>query len=143
MPSAKDKLTAKKPAETAVPAGTMQFQMQPPIVKVGSPQVKVDIPAPQLNMDSKAFADAVKQLAQSHTQLGQTMARVAQQQLAILSAIEQQTEALRQLATRTEPSINVPAPVVKMAARPRDFYVELDKEGGETIGMRITAESPH
>jgi hypothetical protein len=71
------------------------------------------------------------------------MARLAQQQLAILSAIEQQTEALRQLATRTDPAINVPAPVVKMAARPRDFYVELDKENGETVGMRVSAEASH
>lgn len=136
MPSAKDKITPKpaKPDNNAT--GAVQLQVNPPVVKVAAPQIKVDVPAPQLNMDSKQFADVV-------SQLGQTMARLAQQQLAILSAIEQQTEALRQLASRSEPTINVPAPVVKMAARPRDFYVELDKENGETVGMKISAETPH
>lgn len=136
MASAKDKLTPKPAAPKPQMAGSVQLQVQPPVVKVGAPQVKVDIPAPQLNMDTKPFADVI-------SQLGQTMARLAQQQLAILSAIEQQTEALRQLATRSDPVIKVPETVVKMAARPRDFYVELDKEGGETIGMRISAQSPH
>jgi len=135
MASAKDKLKPQPAAPKPQAAGAVQLQVQPPVVKVGAPQVTVDIPAPQLNMDSKPFADAVNQL-------GQTMARLAQQQLAILSAIEQQTEVLRQLATQN-PEIKVPAPVVKMAARPRDFYVELDKEGGETVGMRISAQSPH
>lgn len=137
MPSAKDKITPQKPKQPDnQAAGAVQLQVNPPVVKVAAPQIKVDIPAPQLNMDSTRFADVINQL-------GQTMARLAQQQLAILSAIEQQTEAVRQLATRTEPTINIPAPVVKMAARSRDFYVELDKEGGETIGMRISAQSPH
>jgi hypothetical protein len=136
MASAKDKLNPKpKPAANRA-EGAVQLQVNPPVVKVGAPQITVDVPAPQLNMDSKPFADVV-------SQLGQTMARLAQQQLAILSAIEQQTEALRQLATRTDPAINVPAPVVKMAARPRDFYVELDKENGETVGMRVSAEASH
>lgn len=135
MASAKDKVTPKpKPANDQA-TGAVQLQVNPPVVKVGAPQIKVDVPAPQLNMDSKQFADAV-------SQLGQSMARLAQQQLAILSAIEQQTEVLRQLATRN-PEVNVSAPTIKMPPRPRDFYVALDKDGSETVGMRITAESPN
>ena len=91
------------------------------------------MPAPQV--DSKPIAEAIGQL-------GNALAAVAQQQTAILRAISEQNAVLREIAAKN-PDIKVPAPTVKMAPRPRSFRVDLEKEGGETVAMQITAESPN
>lgn len=86
----------------------------------------------------------MRPIAGALIQLGQNMQMLAEQQGAILSAIESQNTILRQLAAKNpaNPDIKVAAPNVNMPPRPTEFSVEFEKNKGETVGMRIRAESP-
>ena len=128
MATAKDRITPKPAPKNNEAEGAMTLRVSPPVVKVGSPQVTVKVASPQLNMDSKAFGDAINQLAQG-------LAQVAQQQGQILQAI--QALASREVKVEVKPAdVKLPA-----SKRPRSFYVELDKDDGETVGMRISADT--
>lgn len=106
-----------------------------PVIKMGAP--KIDIPEVKIPPINVAASD-MRPIAEAVAQLGAAIAQVANAQTQILQAIGQQNDILRQLAEKN-PDINVPAPVVKMAQRPRNFRVELEKEDGETVAMDITA----
>lgn len=106
-----------------------------PVIQMGAPQIKVPeikIPEIKVTNDMQPIAQALIELAEYVKQLGMINAEIAQQQLAIMNTLAQQKE----------PKITV-NPSVKIPPRPRDFYVELDKDGDETVGMRITAVSSH
>lgn len=131
-----DRLNPKPKPKNNEAEGSVNLRVNPPQVKVGSPQVRVDVPAPQLNMDTKEFAAAIRGL-------GSAIAAIADQQTQILQTMQQQQALLTELVRKDAPTVNVPQPTVKMAPRPRSFRVELEKEGGETVGMYIEAESPN
>jgi nucleoside-triphosphatase THEP1 len=111
-------------------------------VRVAAPQVKVNLAAP----DMKQIARAVDTLASAHGQFMDLIGHLENEQHKIMreisNTISSQTEILRQLAAKSG-DIKVAAPIVKMAPRPDSFYVELEKDRGETVGMRIRAESPN
>lgn len=121
----KDKITPAPKQQAASEVGVVRLPA--PIVKVGAPQIDVNVDAPNVTIDSKEFAAAINKLSDS-------MQLIAQQQNAILEAIK--TLAGRDTKVEVKPAdVKLPA-----TQRPRSFYVELDKEDGETVGMRISAD---
>ncbi len=131
MATAADKLNRK-----AKPEPTQQvtsIQMNPPVVKVAAPQVKVVIPA--INM----AAPDMGAINQGISDLARVVSGVTQQNAAILAAIQQQNALLeKSLSTKA------PVPQINMPPRPGAYYVELEKDDdGATIGMRIEAETSH
>jgi hypothetical protein len=118
-------LVAKRKANASKP---------PAQIHVGAPQV-------QLTLEMKELANEVSQLTA-------VMTRLAKQQESILKAIEQQSHVIGVLANREVsfkadlPTITIPEikiPPMKMPQRPSAFDVEFEKEGGQTVGMRIRA----
>ncbi len=90
---------------------------------------KVEIP------EFKVPPESMQPIADAITQLGAAIAQIAATQTQILQALSQQQQ--------PKIDVQVPEPKVTMAPRPREFYVELEKDDGETVGMRISAGSPH
>ncbi len=95
-----------------------------PIIRVPKPQVTMN-PA-----DNSAIAQAL-------TELGNHMRQIASIQADTLTTL---AEVMRALNSQEAPKITVNAP--KATNRGRDFYVEFDKEDGETVGMRVRSISP-
>jgi hypothetical protein len=101
---------------------------------MGAPKIKIpEIKIPEIKIsaaasDMRPIANAVNDLNRALVQIANT-----------------QTQILQVLTNQKEPNVTVnSAPVeVKVPARPRSFYVELDKDGDETIGMHISAASQH
>jgi hypothetical protein len=116
-------------------SSAVELRVSPPQVRVASPKVDVKVAAPQLNMDMSALNKTMASLAQS-------VAAIAQQQATLLQVIREHHGAIN-AAMSNQPAIKVEAPQIKMAARPSSFYVELDNEDGETVGMRVRAKSPN
>lgn len=139
MATPRDRLNTK-PKNPSREAGIVRLPA--PIVRVAAPQVKVNLAAP----DMKQIARAVDTLASAHGQFMDLIGHLENEQHKIMreisNTISSQTEILRQLAAKSG-DIKVAAPIVKMAPRPDSFYVELEKDRGETVGMRIRAESPN
>jgi len=123
MPDLKKKITPK-PAQKTSPT---VLNISTSAVELKTPSVKVE--APQMTLESTVI-DA----------LANAIMNVAKQQGEILTAINKQTAAIQKLADSKQ-DIKVEAPTVKMSPRPNRFYVSLDKENGETVGMQI--ESSH
>ena len=121
MAELKKKLTPPKKTSPSV------LNVSTAAVELKTPSVKVE--APQMQLESKVI-DA----------LSTAIMNVAQQQAQLLTAIENQTRAIQALANSKQ-DIQVAAPTVKIPDRPSRFYVTLDKEGGNTVGMQI--ESSH
>ena len=96
-----------------------------PVIKIPPAQVTINP-----GTGEKAIAMAVEKMTQLMNEIAMTNVRI----------MNQQTEILNRLANIKEPKITVNTP--KAPNRGRDFYVELDKEDGETVGMRITSNSP-
>ena len=96
-----------------------------PVIKVPQPKVTINP-----GDGERAIAMAVEKMVHLMNEIATINARI----------MNQQTEILNRLANIKEPKITVNAP--KAPNRGRDFYVELDKEDGETVGMRITSNSP-
>ncbi len=95
-----------------------------PVIKVPRPQVTInpgDAP--------KALEAAIVKMAELMNEIAAVNARI----------MNQQTEILNQLTQIKEPKITVNVP--KAPNRGRDFYVEFDKEDGETVGMRVRSIS--
>ncbi len=99
---------------------------KPQRINLTMPEIKIPDIKSDVQVDTSAIAEVVAGLTQ-------VVAQVAQQQTAILKAIES-------LAGK-EVSVDVAAPKVTVQApsRPGSYYVEIDKENGETVGMRISA----
>lgn len=127
MTTARDRLKPKQPENGD---SSLALQVRP-VIKMGAPQIKVpEIKIPEVKVDAadmQPIADAIMQLGQAITAIANT-----------------QTQILQALANQQQPKVEVKsaAPTVKFPARPSEFYVELDKENGETVGMRISANSP-
>lgn len=130
--AAKDRLKQKPNSQSA----GMRVEVPPPSVRMRMPEIKIpEIKIPEVKIpaaDMKPIADVLGQL-------GQAIAQIANVQTQILKTMQEHHGVIGDLAKR-DMTVNVPSPTVKMAPRPRDFYVSLEKEDGETIGMQITAE---
>lgn len=130
MATAKEKLSQRKKND-----GDSNLALQVrPTIKMGAPNIKIpEIKIPEIKVS--AAASDMRPVAQAINELGRALAQIA----------TMQTQILQVLNNQKEPNVTVnSAPVeVKMAPRPRSFYVELDKDGDETIGMRISAASQH
>lgn len=133
MATAKDRLKTK-PKNPTSESGVVRLPA--PIVRVAAPQVKVDVPAPQVNVDTKEFARALDDMARQFNAalagLAQTMA-AHDKRLIDVSAENQRL--LKAISERRQA-----APTVNLPERPSEFYVEIDKDRGETVGMRIRSE---
>lgn len=111
---------AKKTSPAVLNVSTNAVELKTPAVKIEAPQMQIE------STIVDALASAVRQLAV--------------QQAQILKAVEEQTKAIQALANSKQ-DIKVEAPKVNMPSRPSRFYVSLNKENGETVGMQI--ESSH
>ena len=120
MAELKQRLTPKKTSPSVLNVSTSSVNLKTPTVTVEAPQMQLE----------STVIDA----------LSTAIMNVAKQQAQILTAIEKQTAAIQTLANRKQ-DINVEAPKVNMPARPSRFYVTLDKEDGDTVGMRIETSS--
>ena len=131
MATAKDKLNPPKKTDAD---SSLALQVRP-VIKMGAPNIKVPeikIPEIKVTQDMSAISQALAQLAEYTKQIGVAQLEILQQQTALLNALMQQKE----------PQVTV-NPSVKIPPRPREFYVELEKDGDETVGMRISTGSPH
>jgi len=90
----------------------------------------------------------MKELAVEISQLTAVMTQLAKQQESILKAIEQQSHVIGVLASREisfkadMPEVKMPEikiPSMKMPTRPHAFDIKFEKEGDQTVGMRIRA----
>ncbi len=107
-----------------------------PVIKVPQPKVTINP-----GDGERAIAMAVEKMVHLMNEIATINARIMNQMVQMnVEIARQQTEILNRLAQIKEPKITVNAP--KAPNRGRDFYVELDKEDGETVGMRITSNSP-
>ena len=135
MATMKDRITPKQKPQSSQ-AG-IQMQVTPPSVKIGSPNISIpEIKIPEINIpaaDMKPISDAFNALSQS-------MQMLAQQQNAILQNMAETSKLIAELAKK-ESKVEVAAPQIKMPQRPNEFYVEIDNEDGEAVGMRITSNS--
>lgn len=139
MATAKERLKTK-PAKNSDNAGQtgLSVQMQPPTVKIGAPQVTVQVPPIKIP-EIKIPAADMRGIASAIDQITAAMRQIAEQQNRILGAIQQQNDLMARLADR-EPA----APTVKMPARAGAYNVEIERDDdGATIGMRIEAERTH
>ena len=135
MATAKDRLNPKPKND-----GDSNLALQVrPVIRMGAP--KIDIPKIEIPPVNVAAAD-MKPIAEAIAALGQGLAQIANAQTQILQAMTQQNAAIAALAEK-EATVNVSAPTVKMPAKARAYRVELEKEGGETVGMYIEAEAPN
>jgi len=130
MSSAKQKLDLSPAAKRKAQDSSVNFRIPAPVVEV-NPQVTAHVEAPQIKMDAQPFSDALNKL-------GAFMGQVAQQQREILSAIKAQNKVLSDIAAK-----EAPTPKVEVSANggPSEYHVEFDRSKGQTVGMRITAET--
>ena len=122
--AAKDRLTPKNSggAQAALNVQTPPVRVRMPEIKV--PEIKIpEIKIPEIKVpatDMAPIAAAIKAIGGAVVELGQQQAALIQQQAALI-------EAIRMVADKP-----VPTP-----ARPKSYTVNFDKEGGETVGMRV------
>lgn len=131
MATAKEKLNPPKQSDDGDSNLALQVR---PTIKMGAPNIKIpEIKIPEIKVSAQAID--IRPLVTVLNDLGRTIAQIAATQTQIMQALHNQKE----------PNVTVnSAPVeVKVPPRPRSFYVELDKDGDETIGMRISAASQH
>ena len=126
----KDRITPKKVAAAKAAS-------KPPVIKVTAPEVHVE--APQVTVDTKAFTAALQNMAQ---QFNAELAQVAKNALAQENRIAELLASNSALLQAILDQKGV-VPQLNMPERPNSFYVEVDGEDGETIGMRIRANTPH
>lgn len=128
----------KKPEPTGND-NSVKLEVAPPQVRVRIPDIQIPeikVPESVVNMDTAPIAEVMKGVGQMLTQL-------AQQQSAILQTI-QEHHAVINKALGNQPNIEVQAPVIKSAPRPRSFTVEVEDEAGDvTAKMNIRANSPN
>lgn len=102
-----------------------------PRLRAKIPDIIVEPGNVQVTMDTKDLSAAVLELGKLLAQQGAAMQLLAQQQQAILSAINKQNEYLAKMPSK--------APVVNIPKRPSAFRVMLEKDEGETTGMYVEA----
>ena len=110
-----------------------------PVIRMGAP--KIDIPEIKIP-EVKIPASDMKPIADAIAALGQGLAQIANAQTQILQAMTQQNAVIAALADK-DATVNVSAPTVKMPPRARAYREQVEKEGGETVGMYIEAEAPN
>ena len=127
--AAKDKLTPPKTKQNNGNA-SIPLQVNPPKIHMSMPEIKIPDIKSDVSVDTAPIAAALNEAFK-------VMAQIAAQQTAIL-------QVLQQLAGK-DVKVDVPQPkvTVQAAKRPGAYYVEFDKEDGETVGMRISAETSH
>lgn len=104
-------------------------------VNVRVPDIKLDAPV-TANIDMAAVATAVNSMANTMNGAIAELAKMqVQQAKQIAELVENQQMLLKTIADK--------APAVVKTGQSGDFYVELDKEDGETVGMRIVREPVH
>ena len=130
MATAKDRLNPPKP-QPENGDSNLALQVRP-VIKMGAPQIQVpEIKIPEIKVDAADMAP----IAEVLRQLGQAITAIA----------NTQTQMLQAMQTQAQPKVEVTTPPARVTVkndRPREFYVELAKEDGETVGMRISADSP-
>lgn len=119
---AQDRLKTK-PNNGQAAAG-LNLQMSPPNINLKMPEIK--IPEVKVTADTKPLLDVIVQLA----------ARIDQQQAHIVAILN----SLGKKDINVNVDVEQPKVTVQAAKRPRNYYVAFDREDGETIGMRISAE---
>ena len=129
MATAKDRLNPPKQKPESADSN-LALQVRP-VIKMGAPQIQVpEIKIPEIKVDAADMGPIAEVLAQ----LGQAITAIANTQTQMLQAMQTQ-----------QPKVEVTTPPARVTVkndRPREFYVEIDKENGETVGMRISADSP-
>lgn len=119
----KDRLTPKN-------SGRAQASMQinPPPVRVKMPEIKVPainipeikIPEVKVSADMQPIASAIQAIGGAVAELGRQQTLIAEQQTALL-------EVIKTLATQSG----------SKAKTPKAYQVDFDREGGQTVGMRV------
>lgn len=140
MATMKDRLTpTPKPVQNR-PDGSqstaMQFNMPAPKVTMNP---SFDVAAP--NVDVKNDVDTApiaSEIAKAMSAMTSVVQEFMGKHAEVMAAIAKQNELLERLADKEQK-----APVVKTPPRPNGFTVALEKDGGQTVGMRIVADKPH
>ena len=127
----RDKLRTRAPDQTV---GVVKIPT--PIVKVAAPQVNVK--APEVNVppiDTTDIDAAIRSIEKTIGALVMHMDMLATKQQRML-------EIIAQIADK-DSTVNIEAPIVKIPPRPRSFRVTAEDENGDTVEMRVVAESPN
>lgn len=121
------KKTDPKPAGTGEAA--MTLQVNPPVVRVAPPNVTVEVK--DVKLDAVALTKALADLGNQVRAMSDQVTRLVEaNQRTVNELLAKQTELLEKLAEQK--------PAIKLPARPAEFYVTLDRENGEAVGMRVS-----
>lgn len=120
--AAKDRLNSNSRS-----AGSVGLNVTPPPVRVKMPAIQPQVNIPEIRipeikipaMDTAPIASAIRAIGGAIQELGAQQQRLAEQHAELLAAI-------KQLAGKPTG-----------AARPKNYYVDFDKEDGQTVGMRV------
>lgn len=124
-----DMLKPKKPASTG--SATVPLQINPTI-RMGAPKISIpEIKIPEVKIPPAEPVDMTP-VALAMSEMSKALQRLAVVQTSIL-------EALSKMPTPRVDVVNE-APEIRIPKRPNNFSVELEKENGETVGMRISAD---
>ena len=130
MMAAKDRLKTPTKQNNGDANASIPLRVQPPNINMKMPEIKIPDIKSDVQVDTAPIAAVLEQAMQ-------VLAQLSQQQAAIL-------QVLQQLAGKdANVSVEAPKVTVQAAKRPGAYYVEFDREDGETVGMRISAETSH
>lgn len=134
--TAKQRITPKKKRTTKKTATgsangrpVVNVDVAPPKVDVAAP--KVNVAAPQVNIPQPRI-----DLSNLENTLKNVLAHQAQVTESIMAIVKAQNEQISKIMDENSRILETIANR-KPAARPDNFYVELDKDNGDTVGMRI------
>lgn len=121
MKSAKQKITPRKTTKKTTTISPPAVNIQPPIVNFDAP----NIPTDNLEAILNGLVVHQQQIA------AQLVSLIKEQDVRMNKIMDENNRILAQLAKR------------KPNTRPDDFYVEFEKNGDETVGMRIRGLKSH
>lgn len=131
----KKKTTKKRVTATTGEKPVVNVDVAPPKVDVAAPKVtvaapQVTVPAPKVDFSS--LEATMKGVLMNQAQfIEQITAIVKEQNERISKIMDENSRILETIAKR------------KPVQRPDNFYVEIDKDNGETVGMKIRPRKPN
>lgn len=138
--AAKDKLNRQSSSSGPQQMGVT---MTPPNIRMGSPKISIpEIKVPAVNIPAADMAPVAKAIEQ----LGKSIAEVANAQTEILKVMHEHHQMLGQIVSQMKPpevQVDVAAPTVRMAPRPREFDIAFVEDTDGIVGMKIRANSPN
>lgn len=129
--AARDKLTPKKQSSPGQANASIPLRVQPPNISMKMPEIKIPDIKSDVNIDMKPIADAFTEAMRIFHE------HAMHQQAAIMQILD--------VLSQKDVNVQVEAPKVSVSTpkRPGSYYVEFEREDGETVGMRISADRSH